>query len=294
MRVKDDIRWTVVFFGFEAAPEQGGIDCRGTGFLLTHDYGNYLVTAKHCAVRLEELPFVIRVNKHGGTSEVRHFDHVKWYGHPDPTVDIAVVPLELDYPKWQAAYLHDMLLIADENEIGIGDPTYTIGLFQFAHGTGRNVPVVHKGSIALMPSDEKLPQKNWYPPHDRVWVEGYLVETQALQGLSGSPVFVRPSFLMATKGLETMAYVHPPGQFAIVSNDALKLMGVWSGSWDAPPGDILAANLVAGTRVPVGMGIVVPTKKILETLAHPELIELREERKKRLAAQQADESAKPD
>jgi hypothetical protein len=52
------------------------------------------------------------------------------------------------------------------------------------------------------------------------------------------------------------------------------LFGLYAGSWDGEPGEILAAdrNLSGGKRVPVGMGLVVPADKIIELIRdHPEL-----------------------
>jgi hypothetical protein len=47
----------------------------------------------------------------------------------------------------------------------------------------------------MLPKDELIPVRDWesQDPQGRRWVEGYLVETQAISGLSGSPVFVRPT-----------------------------------------------------------------------------------------------------
>ena len=69
MRLDDDLRKTVVFFGLEDdTPGKGGISCVGTGFLLGYDTCGYLVTAKHLAQGLGDNPFLVRVNTKDGNS----------------------------------------------------------------------------------------------------------------------------------------------------------------------------------------------------------------------------------
>jgi hypothetical protein len=70
----------------------------------------------------------------------------------------------------------------------------------------------------------------------------------------------------------------------------LRLLGVWQGSWDAQPDEVLAIE--QGTvRVPVGMGIVVPAQKLIDLLELPELQVQRQVRRDRLERERL---AKPD
>ena len=70
MRIDDDVRKTVVFFGVpDDSPGKGGISCFGTAFLLEYDGVGYLVTARHLTDELEDSPFVVRVNTSNGTSQ---------------------------------------------------------------------------------------------------------------------------------------------------------------------------------------------------------------------------------
>lgn len=82
----------------------------------------------------------------------------------------------------------------ENSNIGVGNFTYTIGLFRLLSGEKRNLPVCHFGTIAMLPGDERIPVTDWTDPDGRrrILVEGYLVKSQSLNGLSGSPVFVRP------------------------------------------------------------------------------------------------------
>jgi hypothetical protein len=302
VRIQDDLRKTVVFFGFEdQTPGRGGINCIGTGFLVGYDGSGYLVTAKHLAHDLGQDPFLIRLNKRDGTSENIHADGADWAEHPDPSVDIALVPFNLSgrlpydvmYLPFERMAAHESV---DEGWIGIGDLTYTVGLFRVMAGGARNLPIVHFGSLAMIPRDEKVPLRDWRDRNRVIQVEGYLVETQALEGLSGSPVFVRasvpmsqipPNMLVDTRHFPDGRL--PASLFCLAPRQDVLLLGLWQSSWDAPAGTLLGAGNVF--RVPVGMGVVVSTAKIQETLELDGLKKIRQQVKERQALERA---AKPD
>jgi hypothetical protein len=295
MRIDDDLKKTVLFFGLEDnTPGKGGINCVGTGFLLGYDGGNgaYLVTAKHLAHGLGGNPFLVRVNTKDGGSENIPVDNIRWYEHPDPNVDVAVLPLHLGMnSNYDALYLPQLMLASDGlvyhetiKTVGVGDLTFTIGLFRLMSGERRNLPIVHSGSIAMMPRDELIPVRDWRPPGKRIFVEGYLVETNALEGLSGSPVFMRPtaSFSWLPANIVPDPRILPPMTRALAAREDIKLLGLWQASWDAPPDEVMVGR---GVRVPVGMGIVVPAQKIIDTLEQEELVEMRNDSKARREAE---------
>jgi hypothetical protein len=275
------------------APGKGGINCVGTGFLLGYDTCGYLVTAKHLAHGLGDNPFLLRINRKDGTSfnlpantsfGSSQTDNVRWYEHPDPNVDVAVIPLTLpDYTTFDIQYLPAEQVLVDETAIksgvvGVGDLTYTVGLFRLQSGQKRNLPIVHSGSIALMPSDELIPARDWRPPGKTIFVEGYLVETGALEGLSGSPVFMHPTVQFSTlpaNFLPDPRFGDPRRANALAPSVQVGLLGLWQGSWDAPPDEVMGIPAGRGMRVPVGMGIVVPAQKIVETLEQHELKDMR-------------------
>lgn len=272
VRISDDVKRIVLFFGLpDTTPGLGGIRCFGTGFLVGHEGEGYLVTAKHLARPLQDTPFIIRLNRKDGTSENGYADNAHWCEHPDPNVDVAVIPLRI--PKasiYDYIYLKSEVFASPEylkqENIGPGDMTYTVGLFRLMSGERRSLPVVHSGTIALMPGDEKIPVKDWEDATQtkRKFVEGYLVETNAISGLSGSPVFVR-----STVALEIEGKKMPDGHSweGVFPRSRAYLLGLWQSSWDAPPDEVMAAEISHGNvRVPVGMGIVVPVSKILEVL----------------------------
>lgn len=292
MRISDDVRKCVVFLGFADPAAPGGIFCVGTAFLIAYDRVGYLVTVKHISQALGRDPFLVRVNKRDGTSENLEADGFEWFEHPDSTVDLALIPLHVGLLRhYDINYLYaDNLMLSPEQlkveAIGIGNMTYTVGLFRLLSGEKRNMPICHFGSIAMLPDDERIPIVDWTDPsrERRIRVGGYLVESQSLSGLSGSPVFVRPeheidlsqhiTFPGGTPWLrkeDSPAYAFARAQ--------IRLLGVWQGSWEAPPDEVRAVQgrIAAGVKVPVGMGIVVPSARIVELLEESEVKKNRDE-----------------
>ena len=273
VRIDDDVRKTVVFFGVpDDSPGKGGISCFGTAFLLEYDGVGYLVTARHLTDELEDSPFVVRVNTSNGTSQNLYVDPCEtgqlWHYHEDETVDIAV----MENPAIGSRHAHDQLYLTDKlivgldtiqsHHVGIGDLIYVVGLFRLLHGTRRNLPIVHSGNIALLLEDEKIPVRDWRERSDikTFEIDAYIVEAHGIQGLSGSPVFVRPSM-----GIRDMPLDDGPMRARVAQLD-LALLGVWQGSWDAPPDEVMAVEKGRGIRVPVGLGVVTPAAKIKEIL----------------------------
>lgn len=274
MRVPKDLLRSVLFLGHGDEREgKGGIKPFGTAFLLNYERSNYLVTVKHVALAASEGPFLIRVNMKDGTAQNRHTDEeVQWVPHPDCDVDLAVAEFNYDFAGCDANAIPADIIGTEEKLnsewIGVGDQAYAIGLFWVLHGKKRNLPVVHTGNIALLPGDETVPVRDWDNPQDdaaRKWVEGYLIEAQGLSGLSGAPVFARPTFI-SPEHISEGKHV-----YARLPRIDLVLLGLWQGAWDAKTDDILTIDRGRQMRVPVGMGVVVPATKLVEVLEMPEL-----------------------
>jgi hypothetical protein len=130
--------------------------------------------------------------------------------------------------------------------------------------------VVHSGNIALLPSDEKIPVRNWEAGGGTRHIEGYLVQSESIQGLSGAPTFARSN-------VELIDMPTPAGPMALLfPRKDVDFIGVWQGAWDARPEDARAASLGRELRVPVGIGIVIPAYKMVEIFEMPELKQDRE------------------
>jgi|SRR5579862_116122 len=279
VRVQDDLRKTVVFLGHETSdPAKGGIDCFGTGFLLHHKEVPYLITCRHVAEAVGNDPFLIRLNTYRGDSRNVLTDQVKWYFHPNPNVDVAVIPFNVPKDHGYDCFYFTEDIFIPASEIGIGEFCYTVGLFRLLAGRKRNLPVVHFGTIAMVPGDETIPVMDWRDQSGQTTIQahGYLVESQSLDGLSGAPVMVRPSF----DGPRVPAYA-PGGAKSIIevgpklARHEVFLLGMWQGAWDAPPDQILAIEKGEDVRVSVGMGVVIPGEHIRDTLDQEELEKMR-------------------
>lgn len=287
MQLSQDIRRCIAFLG---AGTDGEFKPVGTGFFVGYEGGRYMVTAKHVAARLTD-PFRMRINKLDGGSDLFHTDPDEvygdgishpWFFHPDPTVDVAIQPAHVGFR--QAGY--DLLMIPPTlleppaEIIGVGDFCYAIGLFRLVAGSERNVPIVHTGNIALMPGEEKITVTDPMDLTERrtVLSDGYLVEMANLPGLSGAPVLARA----------TMSLTFAEGFFAdepirvSCAKTEVTLLGVWTASWDGkrPTSDDTTSH--KELRVPVGMGLVTPTSKIVELLQSEAVVAERKKANERM------------
>lgn len=292
MRFNQDARKCVVFLGYpdyETGPT--AIRCEGTGFLLLYKGGFHLITARHVAETLGDDGWATRVNKKDGTCVLIEATNVPWVFHPNDTVDIAICGLSLSAKDGYDFIYADgeILLLRKEEEtndwVEVGDMCYTVGLWRLLEGKERNLPVVHTGNIARLPGEEKIPVRAKNKPGGREMVDGYLIEAQTLKGLSGSPVFVRPSCGVT---LQSRNVNDPPDSPEkplplVAYRENVRLIGLWQAAWDADAGEVLTAERGPMLTVPVGMGIVVPSSKIIEVLELPAVEEKRIQQRRREA-----------
>ena len=124
----------------------------------------------------------------------------------------------------------------------------------------------------MLPEDERIPVRNWRKGPDLpsiVHVQGYLLEMNSLQGLSGSPVFVRPTIDMADLPVTDGTKITTRLPAANV-----KLLGVWQSAWSGDPDAVLMQE-IGDKKVPVGIGIVVPIARLVEVLESPVAVQSR-------------------
>lgn len=280
VRTSENALRMIVFFG-RPEPPDGRIAYGGTGFAVVHQedgYGfGYLVTARHVAENVvPHGDIVVRVNTTDGKSADILIDEIEWSYHPDPTVDVAVTGLNLAPPEFDLSYYNLGDLVIPETSpfrVQCGDPICVVGLFHWHVGTKKNKPIVHSGTVAMLPDEtEKLPIKN-LTTGKRQDVVAYLIEAQTFDGLSGAPVFQREMISLRN------AFGEHNGGPPIVATGA-QLLGVYCGAWEGPPTDELAKarGWSPNTRIPAGMGIVVPATRISEIiLGDPRLKKQRDE-----------------
>lgn len=294
----------VVFFGVDGEGVDN-IEYGGTGTLLINfeDGLNIpvLVTCRHVAEALSKHPnFYIRANTLGGQSLALPIQSLEWAYPEDKTIDLAATTFTLPAHTFDVIYYRlnaasAILTNEDVARIHCGEPISLIGLFRLHPGKQRNISCVHTGNIAVLPdSIERIPIRD-RTTNEIVEAEVYLVEAQTLDGLSGSPVFLHEIIDLQQINLELrpQVYTHPKA-IGIV-----KLLGIYTGSWDGEPGKILAAdrNFHGKTRVPIGMGTVVPIDKVGELIRnHPIMKKKNKEFTDAILAQRAasQDSAIPD
>jgi hypothetical protein len=290
MRIPEEIHKSVVFVGcryWRGASHE--YEPKATGFIVSLLEQNvsytYLVTVRHWIVKgMAELPGFddaqeCRVNRQGlDATTVRH--NGQWYFHPteENSVDVAVCPFEcagLDItPIRVSDFLNDKKI--DDYYIGPGDEVAITGLFTKLVGKGKNISIVRRGSVAMLPSD-KVPSVNM-GDGTASDIDGYLIEVRSVGGLSGSSVFVRAPIgidcnVFAKSGLNRIAKAHFQGDY--------HFLGLCQGHWEIPPSGINKIPIPSAgegedkTSINLGIAIVVPAQKILEVINHPDLIEQR-------------------
>lgn len=285
MRLTDDVRNTVVYLGISDPNQPEVFSAAGTGFIVCIGRYVYLVTADHVAKALDDGGFCIRMNRHdNGLAQNHLIEHANWVRHPTEsrTVDIAV--LEFEIPDWaDVKMLPYRAIISDfkfiTKNIGPGDLAYVVGIFDVVSGKRRNIPAVHTGHVCLIPRDEPIPVEDWNaPPHLKprptIDVEAYLIEApNTLPGGSGGPVFVRRS--IQTRLFDKNVDANPKGIDEWVYG-SVWLLGVWTDAWFGEPSRII--RLPAGRKlmVPLGIGVAVPSQKLIDVLNHPDLVARRE------------------
>jgi len=268
MRIPDSIKKSVVFIGIDSGA--GKVDFKGTGFFVSVPSTRvpkhnliYLVTAKHVVAEIGNREFCIRANTKDGKSIIFQGDkQIKWWFHPKDEESADVAVLHMFFPKGLAQTLDFSALpiealLTDEqiksDGIGDGDDVFITGLFAHHHGSEKNLPIIRTGNIAMMP-EEPIPTSKFGN------MEVYLIEARSIGGLSGSPVFVlKPNPLEQVR---------------------IYLLGLIHGHWDVNPEQIIDAispdaKIKAGVNV--GIAMVMPAKKILETINRKELLDMRSE-----------------
>jgi len=270
MIVPDWVRKNVVFIGFKMA--NGEPRFMGSGFFLgraTSDYsgsgagiatGIRLITAKHVIDEIKKLGISkvsIRVNTKAGAAIWFDSDSSDWKFHPtDPSVDVAMLRCgihnDLDHfavPTLVCATPK----VFTENEVGLGDEVFIVGLFRHHHGENRNIPIVRVGNLAAL-NEEKVQTKEFG------LIDAYLVEARSIGGLSGSPVFLNLGIVRQIRGQVVQKPEPGPMMF---------LLGLVHGHYDVPSVELDtnvqdSGKSLSVEKINTGIAMVVPIEKIME------------------------------
>lgn len=268
MQITDEIKKCVVFIGYFDQSKQSAFVATGTAFFICKPIENtnrnfsYIVTAKHVLQKMAEkgsVEYAIRFNLMDGSSQYATINPDKWFYHPDSdqNVDIAImraaIPEAVDHLALPVSeFLTDEDIVNEE--INVGDELFFPGLFVKHKGTLRNIPIMRIGNIAAMPEEPLYTEKGL--------IDGYIVETRSIGGLSGSPVFLH---LGHTRFRE--------GKIQQRSGKIYYLLGIMNGHWN----EVLPTP--DGERLNMGLGIVTPVAKILEIINQPSISMWEEENK---------------
>jgi hypothetical protein len=228
------------------------------------------------------------VNKRGGgVTPILQIVGEKWWTHPsDQSVDVAVVQAarqdDADFNPLNLESFATPETIGLYN-IGIGDEVFFPGLFTPAPGIDETRPIVRHGNIAMMPT-QQIQTKFGY-------ASVYLVEARSIGGLSGSPVFARPTINMHMQA--------KTGERVVVHGLApdMILLGLMQGHWDVQESNINNPDITHDRRgVNLGIGVVVQASKILEVINQPMLKNYRNDLEKAALKSKipGTDSAKPD
>lgn len=243
----------------------------GTGFFVgvksTLDkdrmYG-YFVTSKH-VLRDQNKKFfgriTLRLNlRAGNTTSVEipiilEGTQKTVFFHPDPTVDLAVIPALPDQKTVEYKVLPENMITTREDfeklHIVEGSEIFFTGLFTPYVGEQRNYPVVRFGRVALV-TPEKI---EW----DGTKMELYLLELASYGGNSGSPVF----FYLGQDRQPGSIVLGPP---------EIHLAGVMMGTFQqGTPIQIVKTDAIPVSVANIGIAAVVPAYKLHEILFGEEL-----------------------
>jgi len=228
---------------------------------------SYLVTAKHNIIKIKGsgADLAIRVNnKAGQLVHVPIAKDAEWFSHPehesDPA-DICLVTVQ-NRPDLDIKTLPIEMFLKQEDiingEVVVGNDVFMTGLFTKLSGQKKIMPIVRTGSIAMLPENAERTKTSFGN------VQAYLIEARSIGGLSGSPVFFYSS---------------------VVKNGAYRIgsikfyfAGLIHGHWTVSKTEAkeMYVDSEENDSINMGIAIVTPAFKVLETLMRDELENQRE------------------
>lgn len=272
MIIDDIFRECVCFLCVEGLNDSGTKEMqeRATGFFVGVQVTDeksvvYLVTARHVIdeSRSEGVLYA-KMNLVDGGVRYVSVPQDDWTCHL--STDVAVIrfsPSPNDRAKFvrSSAFVDDIYIQNDR--IDVGDELFFLGLFSEYAGDSQAEPIGRFGHVALGLKMIPLKLNSGSTPAK---IEAYLAETKSWGGESGSPVF---HCKWPTSPRVPMSMSHP------------RLLGLLHGHFD------IGRNYQGLGRLDLnsGIGVVIPAKAIMESLADTdffaELVELKETQESR-------------
>lgn len=180
----------------------------------------------------------------------------KWVAHPDPTVDLCIMPImplvsQAEAEGKRVFFLTlDKLLIPTQEELAGFTALEEIIMIGYPNGiwdTVNNMPIIRKGITATHPNLDYEGKKE------------FMIDAACFPGSSGSPVFL----------YNVGSYAMKSGGTVIGSR--IKLIGVlYAGPHHTATGEIQIVNVptqqqaVAFSRIPNNLGLVIKSQRLLE------------------------------
>ena len=190
-------------------------------------------------------------------------DSAAWSYHPDEAVNVAAAAITLP-PKLDCVYFETSFFVDTEGSrkinVAAGEYVKIIALCQLNQSDQRDLSIVHSGHLAVVPEKGvKIPAADVETGKLR-GVEGFLVESQAAEGLNGSPVFIRRPV--------RVRHARPTGD-VMRRYMAPYLLGMVQSPWAAPADGTTATGPDIGDirRIPPNLAIVVPAQRIMDVVS---------------------------
>ncbi|MDE2031042.1 MAG: hypothetical protein KGI58_02145 [Patescibacteria group bacterium] len=276
MWIPDEMKKCVAFLCIKN--KEGVITPGGTGFFISvasktnsNRIYTYFVTARHNIIAIGQKDFWLRINsKDGKLLELPGNSNVKWFynpNHEQNPADVALMRFPIFENKIDALAVPPPMYekteeLINSGELGIGNEVFITGLFTRLSGKQENLPIIRMGNIAMIPN-EKVPTKDFGN------MDAYLIEARSIGGVSGSPVFF-------CKPQQTNKGFIPGVEFY--------LGGLIHGHWDTLEENIdsflATEDAKESKNINMGIAIVTPIAKIIETLNCEELMQERVENDK--------------
>jgi len=160
----------------------------GTGFITEYENFNILITCKHVIFDLHLNTLIPKVfvsfNQKDGTLGRRSVEELKkafqidWQFHQNPGIDLAVIPFAIDFAKDDLKRAGKDLF-EDFERLAEGEDIFFLGYPALDIRMEKHIkPIVRSGIISLV-----QPNKT------------FLIDANVFPGNSGSPVFLKPSFM---------------------------------------------------------------------------------------------------
>lgn len=194
----EQIKKSIVFLG--RVNQDQSVDLQATGFLVSIDSVDHLVTAKHVVFdsgrdEFIDTNMVVLLNTTDRTINARHIDGIKrvlscnWIFHPNRDVDVAIIPFGIQEGNDDIKVIpRDYFLPADElfENLDVFFLSYQPGI----EPKEKILPILRRGAISVMNEDTT-----------------FFIDAASFPGNSGSPVFLSPSMMLT----ETASYTVSPG-----------------------------------------------------------------------------------